>query len=148
MNILDLMKRDHEVILHALGRILVTEDVSERRGWFADLVEALERHVAFEEEVFYPQAAAAAPPDVAAWIEADRDEHATALELLHKLEEGLDDMPEWHDGVARLQQLVETHIEDEEAHLFPRVSTHVSAGMLVRMAVEYEKRTALHHAAE
>lgn len=148
MSILELLKRDHEAILRDLRRIVEAERTSERRARFADLVELVEGNIAFKEEVVYPRILTAAPADLSRRIDEKRQAGGAALELLRKLEEGFDETPEWSEGIVRLQRLLENGIEQEEGGLFPSVRSCLSPGALQKMAMEYERRTALRQAAE
>lgn len=147
MKILEMLTEDHATILQTIRSILAAEYASERRSLFADFVEDLERHLAFEEEVFYPQVAEVLP-DMEEEIAADRIEHEGARELLAELEEDFDGNEEWTRRLEQLLGDLEAHMQDEQDNLFPAVRQEMSEGVLARMTALYQRRQMLRSAAE
>lgn len=149
MKILAMLKDDHDRIMRTIGSILATTSLDKRRLLFTDLVDELQRHMAFEEEVFYPQAAVALPMDELEELHADRLEHGNAWELLAELQEDLEEgADDWEDRLKQLSGNLETHMFDEENNLYPMLQQDMDPATLKDMAMDYEHWRALHSAAE
>lgn len=92
-------------------------------------------HMTIEEEIFYP-AVREAIDDEELMDEAEV-EHASAKDLIAQLEGGSED----HDDarVTVLGELIEHHVKEEEATMFPRASTAID---LASIGAELEARKA------
>jgi hemerythrin-like domain-containing protein len=133
---------------------LLTEDHREVRAMFkrfeglkhhgsaeekAELVQnicsSLAVHMTIEEEIFYPAVREALADDEL--VDEAEVEHASAKDLIAQLEGGSED----HDDarVTVLGELIEHHVKEEEATMFPRASTAID---LASIGAELEARKA------
>lgn len=115
--------------------------------------EALPRHVADEEQSLLPRLRGRSPAlDAAlATVEAEHVEHDPDVAALVGLTATLRDWPERHGSLAgelaevaaRLDAAFSTHLEAEEAHVFPALRRHLSpddeAAILSEMAARRDK---------
>jgi hemerythrin superfamily protein len=102
------------------------EDEALKTEFAKQICRALTIHGAIEEEIFYPAAAEALEDDEDAGELIDQAEadHASIDELVTEIEEALgngevDDALD--DRLKGLSELVQHHVEEEEAELFPAV---------------------------
>jgi ferritin-like metal-binding protein YciE/hemerythrin superfamily protein len=114
--ILGLLQEDHRTV-RGWFDWYENEALPPRRAWLAaNIVKALTAHMAVEEEIFYPAAAAAI---------SDRDlvdraiaEHEAAKAIMDQISASGSDADE---AMKRLRREIEKHIAEEEGELFPQV---------------------------
>jgi hemerythrin-like domain-containing protein len=117
-----LLKKDHDEVeqlfktFESLG-----EGASKRRRQTVDkMIEALSRHAAIEEQVFYPQVRRSIPdatPDVLEALE----EHHIVKWTLSELKDMEPTDERFGAKVMVLMESVRHHVKEEETELFPKV---------------------------
>jgi hypothetical protein len=83
------------------------------------LCRAIRRMAALEEELFFPAARAAL--EASALVDLAELEHATARQIIRKLQEADPCEPRYQALVLALTECVERHARHEQAALFPRL---------------------------
>lgn len=115
-NAIKMLQDDHNSV-----RILCRQLPSLQAGTQGDeqkaarqLVSMLETHATIEEELVYP-VLASAHPDLIARAEADHEVADGILAEIAELPAGI----ELREAVARLQDVLDRHVAEEEASVFP-----------------------------
>jgi len=132
-----LLKQDHREVEQLFKRFeKAGENAHKTKGALvASMIEALSRHAAIEEMVFYPAIRREVPTQVSAVLEA-LEEHHVVKWLLSELE-GLDPAAERFDAKATvLIESVRHHVKEEEQELFPKVRARVERRRLVELGAE------------
>jgi ATP/maltotriose-dependent transcriptional regulator MalT len=131
----ELLHREHEEVDRLLGELLARQGDLERARRMLD--EALRHHMTVEEAIFYP--ALAKIEMLGSFTQRMQTQHGLIREALDVLgETGIDDA-RFADAVRRLNETVDSHVQEEETRGFAYAAQHL-AGELEAMAVEMEHR--------
>jgi len=142
MNALDLLRNQHREIESLFDKLKVESDGRARRQILSQLATMLLGHTAIEEKLFYPTSQKTLTGDehgqekVLEFVE----EHSlmkTALESLMKTTAG---DKRWMARCKVLEELVHTHIQEEEQELFTRLEDEMSSEELERLGTQLERR--------
>ena len=132
-----LLKQDHREVEQLFKRFeKVGEKAHRTKGQLvASMIEALSRHAAIEELVFYPAVRREVPKQESSVLEA-LEEHHVMKWLLSELE-ALDPAAERFDAKATvLIESVRHHVKEEEGELFPKVRARIERRRLVELGAE------------
>ena len=117
MDAIDLLRRQHHEMEHALKHVLDAEDATAKKARFSEVADHLTTHIASEEQVFYPAVKAARTEDI---LLESLEEHLSLKRLMADLIE-LDPADQTFDAKFKvLKEQAEHHHEEEEEHLFPK----------------------------
>jgi hemerythrin superfamily protein len=117
MDAIDLLRRQHREMEHAMSELLDIEDAVEKKARFSELADQLTVHIASEEQVFYPAVKAARTEDI---LLESLEEHLSLKRFLADLID-LDAASQTFDAKFKvLKEQTEHHHEEEEEHLFPK----------------------------
>jgi len=116
MRALDLLRADHRALQALIDQTRGTADLGERRELYEQIRDALEAHLALEDEVFYPPFLAR--PDWAEVISEAIEDHRLVQEMLVELSQ-VTDAEDFSDLLDELVESVEDHFIEEEEQLFP-----------------------------
>ena len=122
MKATDVLKKQHREVRALFKQLDRTEDPTERRRLLDDVTDALKSHSELEEEIFYPALRESGAKKAEELVLRALEEHHV-VDLL--LAETPDVDPEAENFPAKmrvLQELVEHHIEEEEAEMFELAS--------------------------
>ena len=131
------LKQDHREVEQLFKRFeKAGENAHRTKGQLvASIIEALSRHAAIEELVFYPAIRREVPAQESAVLEA-LEEHHVVKWLLSELE-ALDPAAERFDAKATvLIESVRHHVKEEEGELFPKVRQRIERRRLVELGAE------------
>jgi hemerythrin-like domain-containing protein len=131
------LKQDHREVEQLFKRFeKAGENAHRTKGQLvASMIEALSRHAAIEEMVFYPAVRREVPKQESTVLEA-LEEHHVAKWLLSELE-ALDPAAERFDAKATvLIESVRHHVKEEEQELFPKVRQRIERRRLVELGAE------------
>ncbi|MDQ1508212.1 MAG: hypothetical protein QOG50_56 [Actinomycetota bacterium] len=132
-----LLKQDHREVEQLFKRFeKAGENAHRTKGQLvASMIEALSRHAAIEELVFYPAVRREVPKQASSVLEA-LEEHHVVKWLLSELE-ALDPAAERFDAKATvLIESVRHHVKEEETSLFPKVRARIERRRLVELGAE------------
>jgi hemerythrin-like domain-containing protein len=132
-----LLKQDHREVEQLFKRFeKAGEGAHKEKGRLvASIIEALSRHAAIEEMVFYPAVRRAVPRQESSVLEA-LEEHHVVKWLLSELE-ALDPSAERFDAKATvLIESVRHHVKEEEGELFPKVRAKIGRRDLLELGDE------------
>ena len=122
MDAIALLKQDHKTVRALFRRFERTAPnaTQTQHDVATQIIEALSRHAAIEEQLFYPVVRETFPDDQEYVLEA-LEEHHAAKSLLTEI----DRLPPTHERfrakVMVLIESVERHIEEEESTVFPEL---------------------------
>ena len=131
------LKQDHREVEQLFKRFeKAGENAHRTKGQLvASMIEALSRHAAIEEMVFYPAVRREVPKQESTVLEA-LEEHHVVKWLLSELE-ALDPAAERFDAKASvLIESVRHHVKEEEQELFPKVRQRIERRRLVELGAE------------
>lgn len=135
MDVIDLLREDHQKVQDLLGRVERGE-VSPESEVVEEIVRALSVHAGLEELIVYP-AVKEAVPGGSLMIDEHLLDHQLVKELLVEIERS-----SGADRITLLNALasdVRLHVEHEEGNLFPRLRDRCSNEQREQMAATWEK---------
>jgi hemerythrin-like domain-containing protein len=148
MDAITMLKDDHKTVEQLFKRFEKAGDraFAEKRQLADRIVEALSKHAAIEEQVFYPVARATVPDTEDVVLES-LEEHHIVKWVLSELD-GMDPAEERFD--AKMTVLIENvrhHVEEEEQEFFPKVRAELDRNALAEVgrAMETAKEMAPSH---
>ena len=126
-----MLKEDHQAVERLFKRFEKAGDraYAEKRKLADQIIEALSRHAAMEEQVFYPVARATVPGTEDIALES-LEEHHIVKWVLSELD-GMDPANERFD--AKMTVLIENvrhHVKEEEQEFFPKVRAELDRNAL------------------
>jgi hemerythrin superfamily protein len=117
MDAIDLLRRQHREMEHAMAELLDIEDPAAKKARFSALADELTVHIASEEQVFYPAVKAARTEDI---LLESLEEHLSLKRFLADLID-LDVASQTFEAKFKvLKEQAEHHHHEEEEHLFPK----------------------------
>ncbi|HZA51255.1 MAG TPA: hemerythrin domain-containing protein [Myxococcaceae bacterium] len=120
MDAITLLERDHEEVDALFNRFERTSGSRERRHIADQVIEALSRHAAIEEQFFYPAIRERSRRSEEIALEA-LEEHHVVKWLLFELAKMQPSEERFEAKMTVLAENVRHHIEDERKELFPLV---------------------------
>ena len=143
MNVLEILKQDHQKVKGLFQEIRHATDQSRRKELFNKIDTELEMHAHIEETIFYP--AIEDHEEFKDMVAEALEEHQEAKTLLDELEElGADN----HDFGSKLQLLmeaVEHHVKEEEGEMFPKIQEIFDEDELEQLGQELESAKGTEH---
>jgi len=143
-----LLKQDHREVEQLFKRFEKAGDSAykEKGRLVASMIEALSRHAAIEEMVFYPAVRREVPRQESSVLEA-LEEHHVVKWLLSELEGMAPGAERFDAKVSVLMESVRHHVKEEESGLFPKVRAKVGRRELLEIgdALRAAKRRAPTH---
>lgn len=138
MNILDVLKEEHAAILAAFDALerAIDEGVEPVRGLaYESLSLEMLLHNEIEQEIFYNHLEEGG--ELGEAVRLGSEEHEEAATLIDELDdESLDDA-QWRDTLARLREVMTTHVADEEERIHVLAERELDERALVEMGNEY-----------
>jgi hemerythrin superfamily protein len=130
-----LLKQDHREVEQLFKRFEKAGDSAykEKGRLVASMIEALSRHAAIEEMVFYPAVRREVPRQESSVLEA-LEEHHVAKWLLSELEGMAPGAERFDAKVTVLMESVRHHVKEEENDLFPKVRAKLGRRELLEIA--------------
>jgi hemerythrin superfamily protein len=143
-----LLKGDHREVEQLFKRFEKAGDSAykEKGRLVASMIEALSRHAAIEEMVFYPAVRREVPRQESSVLEA-LEEHHVVKWLLSELEGMAPSAERFEAKVTVLMESVRHHVKEEENDLFPKVRAKFGRRELLEIgdALRAAKRRAPTH---
>ncbi len=134
MDAITMLKEDHKTVEQLFKRFEKAGDraFAEKRKIVDQVVEALSKHAAIEEQVFYPVARATVPDTEDVVLES-LEEHHIVKWVLSELD-GMDPAEERFDAkMTVLMENVRHHVEEEEQEFFPKVRAELDRNALAEL---------------
>ena len=145
MNVIELLKKDHETV-SGLFKSFESAKESKAEDEMEELVqkicEELTAHATVEEELFYPAVESKAGEDEKAEdnVKEAHEEHALVKKLVGELEGMSSDDEQYEAKVKVLKDVVEHHVEEEEGQLMPRARKLLASEELEELGKQAEGR--------
>src|SRR5688572_29753702 len=133
MDAIELLLRQHRELEAAMKEVLEAGDDDAGGGLFADVADALTVHITSEEQVFYPAVKARRTEDI---LLESLEEHLSLKRLLADLLELDVAAPAFEPKFKVLMEQAEHHHDEEEKHLFPKVSKLIDAAQREALGME------------
>jgi hypothetical protein len=134
MNAIQFLEREHEHAKAEFAKVLEASPVQRGALWAA-LIPQLATHEDIEDACVYkPLArdAAAADPTLATWREHHQQEVSRVERLMGEIEALDPESAEWRAKAAEVHATLQTHIQEEEDAIFPRIRKVWDADRLER----------------
>lgn len=126
MDILTLLKKDHDVVSELFASIEKTGDKAykTKTNIFDTIYAELSLHVEIEETIFYP----VIEPfkETMPLTMESYEEHKLLKQLLSEIKDISPEDDVWQAKLTVLRELVEHHVREEENELFPKVRKVIS----------------------
>lgn len=144
MNIVELLKRQHEEVKDLLERMIAEDEKKESRSLLTQLGRVVRLHMAIEEKMVYPAASRAFDgdeDDEETVLEA-YEEHAVARHCLEALEGTSFNDKRFVVRVKIVRELLERHIEEEENDMFPELEGKLGREGIEKLGDQVERKLA------
>jgi hemerythrin superfamily protein len=136
MDAIELLKQQHRVVESLFEQLEETEDEDEKVELVQELADNLAAHTTIEERIFYPTAYGDETEDL---LEEAVEEHLSAKRILADLLKMEATDENFDAKIKVLKEQIEHHVEEEEGKLFPKVQSHLEAGLLESMGTQMEE---------
>jgi hemerythrin-like domain-containing protein len=138
-DVFDMLIEEHNEAKQMIARLQESGegDGNVREQTFAQLKDALEMHMRFEEKVVYP--AMKKLEHLKDRVPEAVEEHSGARTLLKKLDQGDKADEGWLDTLKELANALEHHIEEEEEDIFPTAREELEEDKPKEMAAKYRE---------
>lgn len=113
--IYEVLEGEHRQVRELMERAHAATDADERMRLIGQISQELMAHAEAESATFYAQLREAGESEL---VDAAEREHEEVAQLLERLDHSPEGAVE--SNLARLQELVETHVEEEETEIFDR----------------------------
>jgi hemerythrin-like domain-containing protein len=142
MDVIELLKRQHEEVRDALERMIAEDDARESRLLLAQVSAGLRLHMAIEEKIVYPAAsrAFAGDEDDEETILESYEEHAVVRRCLETLEGTPPSDKRFIVRTKILKDLFEDHVEEEENETFPELEAKLGQDGMRKLSDQVERR--------
>ena len=131
-DVISVLTRDHRQVQELFGRLQTARDPGERRRLADEVTIMLVRHAAAEQRYLFPVLAKVLPGGDTITSEAIAG-HAAIEKALKHLYEADPAGPEFHVALGKLLVHMQSHINDEEEVLFPRLADHFTDNALIEL---------------
>jgi hemerythrin superfamily protein len=126
MDVLELLKSDHERVADLLDQIEALDKKSEQWRIFQTIKRELQAHAHAEETVFYP--AFSRYDELKDIVKEAYEEHTEVKNKLSEIDKAGRESDQVEDLVSSLRECVDHHVEEEENDMFPRVRQIMKRG--------------------
>ncbi len=139
MNVIDLLKKDHEKVKTILEALKNTTErsIKTREEKLNILKKEFIIHAQFEEKVFYPSVKA--EDEIKNLVLEAYEEHYEVKIMLKELDKLALDDERWKARLTVIKENIEHHIKEEENDLFPKIKKLIPAEKLEEMAEQLKK---------
>ncbi len=124
MDVLQVIKQDHDALRDLLTSISSESRVSERRALFDTFEKYLSIHIKLEEQYLYPEVSGLFP-GAEMFVDASLANHRSVVRLVSDIGKQLKKPAADHAGIdkkiEKLDELTRAHLRMEEEHMMPKV---------------------------
>jgi hemerythrin-like domain-containing protein len=142
MDVIELLKRQHEEVRDVLERMIAEDDARESRMLLSQVSSAMRLHMAIEEKIVYPAAsrAFAGDEDDEETILESYEEHAVVRRCLETLEGTAPSDKRFVVRTKIVKDLFEHHVEEEENEMFPELEAKLGQDGIRKLGDLVERR--------
>jgi len=134
LDVLDQLQEDHIRVEILFLQWRLSRSEASRRSIFEQIKHSLLLHARAEETLFYP--ACAQFPEFKGIIADGIEDHHHIKSLLHEISEISMDSDKANSKMKTLVKEVESHVAEEENHLFPHVRSKMKKNVFNRLGRE------------
>ncbi len=130
MNVIELLKRDHQKVNKLLEHLLDSSnnDTEQREKDFTNLIYELAKHTRFEESSFYPLLKNKS--ETKDLIRESYAEHNMVEKIIDEMQDLAFDDEKWGAKLVLLQESIAHHVKEEEQELFPKAKKILDSNQL------------------
>ncbi|WP_231757369.1 hemerythrin domain-containing protein [Microbulbifer elongatus] len=142
-NAIEILKKDHEHVLHLLDQLTdtTTRAVKGRKELLEKIADELSIHTTLEEEIFYPAFKdATSKSKNKMYYEACEEHRAVESLVLPDLQNTEPDSVSFSGRAKVLKELVEHHANEEEEDMFPVAKEVMTSEELEELGEKMRKR--------
>lgn len=141
MNVLELLRQDHETVAELFERFKENEE-GDNSQLFEEIRRELEIHTRVEETIFYPKMRDNGNDELKQIVLEGIEEHRQVKRLLAEISDLADNSEKLNPKLKVLVEDVEHHVEEEESEMFPLVEAQFDEDTLEELgaAIEAEKQ--------
>jgi hemerythrin-like domain-containing protein len=142
MNIIELLKQQHEEVRDLLERMIAENDKKEIRTLLGQLSKTLRLHMLIEEKMVYPAATRAfqGDEDDEETVLESYEEHALIRQCLEALEKTVPSDKRFVVRAKLVKELLDKHIEDEESDMFPELEGKLGRDGVEKLGDQVQRR--------
>lgn len=134
MDVIEGLKTQHRVAEHLFKEIKSAHAPEAKERLFRELAEKLNEHMTFEESTFYPAVENVDP----SLVEHSFEEHAASKPLLSELLGLKGSSQEFAEKLAKLKDMIQEHVQEEEQTLFPKCLEQLDEPTLTQLGLDLE----------
>ena len=136
-DVITLLKKDHQEVKKLFKQFEQSEKSNEKNKLATEICHMLTVHATCEEELVYPAARDAFDEEDQKLVSEAAIEHATAKDLIAKIEAMTSSDDDFEPTVKVLSEYINHHVEEEEGEMFPRMKeSDLDLGDLGRRVAE------------
>jgi iron-sulfur cluster repair protein YtfE (RIC family) len=137
MNILELLKADHEKVAELFAKVEATESEKQHQQLFAKIKTELEMHTHIEETILYP--VLEEHEELKDLVLEAFEEHKQVKTLLREISALVDGSEKFDAKLKVMGENIEHHVGEEEKEMFPKVAWLLSQQKLEQMGEEMQR---------
>jgi hemerythrin superfamily protein len=120
-DVIALLKKDHQDVKKLFKQFEQSDNASEKNTLAGEICNMLTVHATCEEELVYPAAREVFDEDDQKLVSEAAIEHATAKDLIAKIEGMTTRDEDFEPTVKVLSEYINHHVAEEEGEMFPRL---------------------------
>jgi hemerythrin superfamily protein len=137
MNILELLKADHQKVAELFAKVEETESEKQHQQLFEKIKTELEMHTHIEETILYP--VLEEHEELKDMVMEAYEEHRQVKTLIREISALVDGSEKFDAKLKVMGENIEHHVGEEEKEMFPRVAWLISHHKLEHLGEEMER---------
>lgn len=137
MNILELLKADHQKVAELFAKVEATESEKQHQQLFAKIKTELEMHTHIEETLLYP--VLEKHEELKDMVLEAFEEHKQVKTLIREISALVEGSEKFDAKLKVMGENIEHHVGEEEKEMFPKVAWLVSHQKLEQLGEEMEQ---------
>lgn len=136
MNALEFLKADHQRVNELFDEMDTVEEFEQKKGLFQTIKNELDVHSYLEETSFYPLFAER--EGFEELIDDSLNDHQEVKSLLEEIDT-VESEEDFDDRIQELQESVQSHVEEEENELFPKIELVMTEDELEELGIQLDE---------
>jgi hypothetical protein len=137
MNILELLKADHEKVAELFAKVEATESFKQHQQLFGKIKTELEMHTHIEETILYP--VLEEHEELKDLVLEAFEEHKQVKTLMREISALVEGSEKFDAKLKVMGENIEHHVGEEEKEMFPKVAWLLSQQKLEQMGEEMQR---------
>lgn len=139
MDLVSLLKDDHEIIRKFIQEVESSESLPIKTKIFSEMLIFVRAHFRAEETALYAKSLRSAVYELNDLALDGYEEHHLLDDLVYRIKSARAEDPLWLSRVSDYCQILDLHLVGEEADFFPELKNYLTGTELDRAAVVYLK---------